>query len=59
VESFLAGTLPFPAIAAVIENVLGATPVQPLDSVETAWLADREAREAARREVSRLGRATG
>jgi len=43
----------------VIENVLGATPVQALDSLDTAWRADREAREAARREVSRLGRATG
>jgi len=41
----------------VIENVLGATAVEPLESLEIAWRADREAREAARREVSRLGRA--
>ncbi len=56
VESFLAGALPFPAIAAVIEDVLAATPARPLDCVETAWRADGEAREAARREVSRRGR---
>ncbi|MBL0143122.1 MAG: 1-deoxy-D-xylulose-5-phosphate reductoisomerase [Betaproteobacteria bacterium] len=59
VESFLAGSLPFTAIAAVIEHVLAGTPVEPLDSLETAWRADREAREAARREVSRLGRRAG
>ncbi len=59
VESFLAGALPFTAIAAVIENVLAATAVEALDSLETAWAADREAREAARREISRLGRPAG
>jgi 1-deoxy-D-xylulose-5-phosphate reductoisomerase len=59
VESFLDGRLAFTAIAAVIENVLGASAVEPLDSLEIAWRADREAREAARREVSRLGRRTG
>jgi 1-deoxy-D-xylulose-5-phosphate reductoisomerase len=56
VESFLAGGLAFNAIAAVIENVLSASAVEPLDSLDTAWRADREAREAARREISRLGR---
>jgi len=59
VESFLAGTLAFTAIAPVIENVLAATTVEPLESLETAWRADREARDAARREVSRLGRRAG
>ena len=56
VASFLAGRLAFTAIAPVIENVLGACAVQPLDSLATAWRADREAREAAAREVARLGR---
>ncbi|HEX4943990.1 MAG TPA: 1-deoxy-D-xylulose-5-phosphate reductoisomerase [Usitatibacteraceae bacterium] len=59
VEHFLAGSLAFTAIAAVIENVLGSVTVEPLDSLEVAWRADRGAREAARREVSRLGRRAG
>ena len=58
VESFLGGRLAFTAIATVIENVLGAMVVEPLDSLEAAWRADGEAREASRREVSRLGRAS-
>jgi 1-deoxy-D-xylulose-5-phosphate reductoisomerase len=58
VESFLGGRLAFTAIATVIENVLGAMAVEPLDSLEVAWRADGEAREASRREVSRLGRAS-
>jgi 1-deoxy-D-xylulose-5-phosphate reductoisomerase len=57
VESFLAGGLAFTAIATVIENVLGAAAVEPLESLDAAWRADGEAREAARREISRLGRA--
>jgi len=56
VASFLAGELAFTAIATVIENVLADMAVLPLDSLETAWDADRDAREAARREISRLGR---
>jgi 1-deoxy-D-xylulose-5-phosphate reductoisomerase len=59
VESFLGGRLAFTAIAAVIENVLAAAAVEPLDSLDTAWRADRDAREAAQREVSRLGRRAG
>jgi 1-deoxy-D-xylulose-5-phosphate reductoisomerase len=59
VERFLAGALPFTAIAAVIENVLASCVVEPLDSLETAWRADREAREAARREAAILGRRSG
>jgi 1-deoxy-D-xylulose-5-phosphate reductoisomerase len=55
VESFLAGKLAFTGIARVIECVLGANAVEPLDSLDTAWRADAQAREAARREVSRLG----
>jgi len=59
VERFLAGALPFTAIAAVIENVLAASTVQPLDSLATAWRADGAAREAARGEAARLARAAG
>jgi 1-deoxy-D-xylulose-5-phosphate reductoisomerase len=59
VASFLAGRLAFTAIPAVIENVLGGTGVEPLDSLEVAWGADRAAREAALAEVSRLGRRGG
>ncbi len=55
VESFLAGQLAFTGIAAVIENVLADCAVEPLDSLETAWRADREARSLARASVSRLG----
>jgi 1-deoxy-D-xylulose-5-phosphate reductoisomerase len=53
VESFLAGRLAFTAIAAVIEDVLAAVTVEPLESLEGAWRADREARERAREAVSR------
>jgi 1-deoxy-D-xylulose-5-phosphate reductoisomerase len=59
VASFLDGRLAFTAIAAVIENVLAGTAVESLDSLDVAWRADREARDAARREVSRLGRRPG
>jgi 1-deoxy-D-xylulose-5-phosphate reductoisomerase len=54
VESFLAGRLGFNGIAAVIENVLAAATVEPLSSLDDAWAADRDARERARGEVSRL-----
>jgi 1-deoxy-D-xylulose-5-phosphate reductoisomerase len=54
VESFLAGRLAFTDIAAVIEDVLAAVTVEPLESLEGAWRADREARERAREAVSRL-----
>ena len=57
VASFLEGRLAFTGIPAVIENVLAGTAVEPLDTLDAAWKADREARESARREVSRLGRA--
>ncbi|PWB59377.1 MAG: 1-deoxy-D-xylulose-5-phosphate reductoisomerase [Betaproteobacteria bacterium] len=59
VASFLDGGLGFTAIPAVIENVLAGTAVESLVSLDVAWKADREAREAARREVSRLGRRRG
>ncbi len=59
VESFLAGGLAFTAIARVIEGVLADSTVESLDSLATAWAADRGAREAARREISRLGRRAG
>jgi 1-deoxy-D-xylulose-5-phosphate reductoisomerase len=54
VESFLAGALAFNRIATVIERVLGACTVHPLDSLDVAWRADAAAREAARHEVARL-----
>ena len=56
VARFLEGRLGFDRIATVIENVLAARAVQALDSLETAWRADREARESAEAEASRLGR---
>jgi 1-deoxy-D-xylulose-5-phosphate reductoisomerase len=53
VERFLAGRLAFPDIAPVIENVLASAAVEPLDSLDAAWRADRAAREAAREAASR------
>ena len=49
VEAFLAGTLPFLAIADVVEAVLAELPAQPVVDVETLRERDRAAREAARR----------
>jgi 1-deoxy-D-xylulose-5-phosphate reductoisomerase len=59
VESFLGGRLAFDRIARVIEGVLAASAVRPLDSLGAAWRADAEAREAALREISRLGGRAG
>jgi 1-deoxy-D-xylulose-5-phosphate reductoisomerase len=59
VEHFLGGRLAFDRIARVIENVLAASAVRPLDSLAAAWRADAEAREAALREISRLGGRAG
>jgi len=56
VARFLEGRLPFDRIAAVIENVLASRAVQPLDSLDAAWRADREARESAEAEAARLSR---
>ena len=49
VEAFLAGALPFLAIAEVIESVLAELPPQTVVDVQTLCERDRRAREAARR----------
>jgi 1-deoxy-D-xylulose-5-phosphate reductoisomerase len=49
VEAFLAGTLPFLAIADVVETVLAELPTQTVVDVPTLRERDRLAREAARR----------
>ncbi len=54
VEAFLGGRLAFTAIAEVIENVLGETSVEPLESLEQAYAADLDARALASRFVSRF-----
>ncbi len=49
VAAFLAGDLPFPRIAELIERVLSEHEARPADSLETVLDADREARSIARR----------
>jgi len=49
VEAFLAGTLPFLAIADVVETVLTELPAQAVVDVQTLRERDRTAREAAHR----------
>lgn len=49
VAAFLAGELPFPGIAELIERVLEEHEAGPADSLETVLSADREARIIARR----------
>jgi 1-deoxy-D-xylulose-5-phosphate reductoisomerase len=53
VAAFLAETLPFPRIAAVIEDVLAAHDPVPVDSLETVLEADRGARAVAREIVEK------
>lgn len=53
VEAFLAGTLPFLAIAEVVEAVLAELPPQPVVDVESLVARDGEARAAARRLLKR------
>jgi 1-deoxy-D-xylulose-5-phosphate reductoisomerase len=53
VEAFLAGRLPFTGIAEVIEQVLGETNVEPLESLEQVYAADVEARALAARFIAR------
>jgi 1-deoxy-D-xylulose-5-phosphate reductoisomerase len=55
VEAFLGGRLPFPAIAEVIEKVLGETSVEALASLEQVYAVDIEARGLAARFVARHG----
>jgi 1-deoxy-D-xylulose-5-phosphate reductoisomerase len=57
VEAFLQGRLGFTGIPAVIENVLGELPVEPLQTLDQVYAADVEARALAARYVSRLGAA--
>ncbi len=56
VEAFLAGRLPFTAIAQAIEEVLQETDAQPLASLEQVYAVDIEARGLAARFVARRGR---
>ena len=48
VDAFLAGRLPFPAIARVIEGTMSAHDVQEADTLEDIRAADRWARDQAR-----------
>ncbi len=54
VAAFLERRLPFPAIAEVIERVLGRTPRMKFEKMEDVLTADGEARRMAREEVSKL-----
>ncbi len=53
VEAFLAGALPFLAIAEVVEAVLAELPPQAVVDVESLVARDTEARAAARRQLRR------
>jgi 1-deoxy-D-xylulose-5-phosphate reductoisomerase len=52
VEAFLAGRIPFPAIAEVVEETLARTPVRHAQSVSEILAIDRESRERARERVT-------
>jgi len=47
VAAFLAGRVPFPAVARIVERVLERTPTTPLGSIDDVLAADREARRMA------------
>jgi 1-deoxy-D-xylulose-5-phosphate reductoisomerase len=51
VEAFLAGALPFLAIADLVESVLAELPGQPVVDVPTLRERDAQARTAARRKL--------
>jgi 1-deoxy-D-xylulose 5-phosphate reductoisomerase len=51
VEAFLAGRIPFPAIAAVVAETLEQVPVRALSSVAEVLDTDRLSRDAARRVI--------
>ena len=53
VAAFLAGTIPFTAIAETIAEVMDAHRPAPLDSIDTVLAADAWAREACRAALSR------
>jgi 1-deoxy-D-xylulose-5-phosphate reductoisomerase len=48
VEAFLAGSLPWPGIAYVVEETLSTWPDEPMDTVESVLAADAAARARAR-----------
>ena len=54
VEAFLAGTLPFLAIAEVVAATLDAMPAEPVDSPEGLIYADLTARQQAQRMMRRV-----
>jgi len=58
VEAFLAGRLAFTGIAAVIEEVLGESHIEPLSSLDQVYAVDIEARGLAARFVARQGSAS-
>jgi 1-deoxy-D-xylulose-5-phosphate reductoisomerase len=51
VEAFLAGRIPFPAIAEVVEDTLAKRPVRQPESVGEVLAIDEESRESARKSV--------
>ncbi|TCV91879.1 1-deoxy-D-xylulose 5-phosphate reductoisomerase [Luteibacter rhizovicinus] len=53
VDAFLAGTLPFLAIAEVVEHVLAELPPEPVVDVQTLVARDAVARQAARKVLHR------
>ena len=55
VAAFLAGKLPFPAIARGLEEILASHRAQPVGDLETVLDADRQAREEAMAFVDRKG----
>ncbi len=54
VAAFLAGSIPFTAIAAVIERVLEEMPAQPVTHFDDLFAADAEARERSEEQVRGL-----
>ncbi|HVC06577.1 MAG TPA: 1-deoxy-D-xylulose-5-phosphate reductoisomerase [Solirubrobacterales bacterium] len=56
VAAFLAERIPFTGIPAVIEQVLGEMPVQPIGHFDDLFAADAEARERSEEEIRGLAR---
>jgi len=57
VEAFLGRRIGFTQIAAVIENVMGEMPVEPLETLDQVYAVDVEARALAARFASRMSAA--
>ena len=55
VHAFLAGRLPFTAIAQTIERTLAELPAEPVRAFESLYEADRAARAVAGEAVTALG----